>query len=159
MAPTRETKEKKHMRVRGIVKRLLPTLNLFVFVGSSLFAVLLAGCAGSQEEQSSQDETTTSAQGGGDATSRTVATTEAFLGMLDDAQREQASFQFDSDLKKSNWSNLPAPLVERRGVPFGDMTEEQQQAAMAILQAALSEEGYEKTVGIMVSDQVLADEG
>jgi hypothetical protein len=39
------------------------------------------------------------------------------------------------------------------------MTEEQQQAAMVILQAALSEEGYEKTVGIMVSDQVLADEG
>src|SRR4051812_21971382 len=30
---------------------------------------------------------------------------------------------------------------------------------MAILQAALSEEGYKKTVGIMVSDQVLADEG
>ena len=147
------------MRVRGIVKRLLPTLSLFALVGSCLFAVLLAGCGGSQEGQSSQKETTTSAQGGGDATSRTVAATEAFLATLDDAQREQASFDFDDELKTSNWSNLPAPLVERSGVPFSDMTEEQQQAAMAVLQAALSEEGYQKSVGIMVSDQALANEG
>src|SRR3954447_2366489 len=157
MAPTRETKEKKHMRVRGIVKRLLPTLNLFALVGSSLFAVLLAGCAGSQEEQSSQKETTTSAQGGGDATSRTVAATEAFLATLDDAQREQVTYDFDSD-EKSGWSNFPVPVVARPGLPFSDMTEEQQQAAMAILQAALSEEGYKKTVGIIVGDQVLAEE-
>lgn len=38
------------MRVRGIVKRLLPALNLFALVGI-LLAVLLAGCAGSQEGQ------------------------------------------------------------------------------------------------------------
>jgi Protein of unknown function (DUF3500) len=137
-----------------------------------LAATLLAGCGGSQEEQGSQggqgsqEETTnapsggsTNAQAGGDATAQVVAATEAFLATLDDAQREQASFDFDSDLKESNWSNLPAPLVERSGVPLGDMTEEQQRAAMAILKAALSEEGYEKTLGIMVSDQVLADEG
>jgi Protein of unknown function (DUF3500) len=137
-----------------------------------LAATLLAGCGGSQEEQGSQggqgsqEETTnapsggsTNAQAGGDATAQVVAATEAFLATLDDAQREQASFDFDSDLKESNWSNLPAPLVERSGVPLGDMTEEQQRAAMAILQAALSEEGYEKTLGIMVSDQVLVDEG
>ena len=127
------------------------TLAISLLLAAALLA--LAGCAGSQEE------TATSAQGGGDATSQTVAATEAFLATLDDAQREQASFEFDSDLKTSNWSNLPAPLVERSGVPLSDMTEEQQQAAMAILQAALSQEGYEKTVGIMVSDQVLAEEG
>src|SRR3954462_8374670 len=77
------------------------------------------------------------------------------LGTLDDAQREQASFEFDSNAK-SNWSNFPVPVVPRNGVPFSDMTEEQQQAAMAILQPALSEEGYKKTVGIMVGDHVVA---
>jgi hypothetical protein len=136
-----------------------------------LAAALLAGCGGGEQSsqgggQGSQEEETTTAvsggstnlQGGGDATAQVVAATEAFLETLD-AQREQVSFDFDDELKTSNWSNLPAPLVERSGVPLGDMTEEQQQAAMAILQAALSEEGYEKTVGIMVSDQVLADEG
>src|SRR5829696_5495543 len=103
----------------NIVKRALPIL---------LLAAFLVGCGASQEqpsqgEQGSQEETTTSAQGGSDATSRTVAATEAFLATLDDAQREQASFEFDSDLK-SNWSNFPVPVVERNGVPFSDMMEE-----------------------------------
>lgn len=133
-------------------------------------AALLAGCGGSQEEQGSQgeqgsqEETTTvpsggstTMQGGGDATSRTVAATEAFLATLDDTQREQVTYDFDSD-EKSGWSNFPVPVVERPGLPFSDMTEEQQQAAMAILQAALSEEGYKKTVGIMVGDQVVREE-
>src|SRR3954453_21177658 len=139
-----------------ILRRLLPILML---------AVLLAGCGGSQQgQQSSQEETSTTtsattsggsttAQGGdGDATTRTVAATEAFLATLDDSQREQVSYDFDSD-EKSGWSNFPVPVVPRPGLPFSDMTQEQQQAAMAILQAALSEEGYKKTVGIMVGDQ------
>ncbi len=85
----------------------------------------------SQGEQGSQKEETTTtapsggstnAQGGG-ATAEVVAATEAFLATLDDAQREQASFEFDDELKESNWSNLPAPIVERSGVALGDMTE------------------------------------
>src|SRR3954452_389065 len=144
-----------------ILRRLLPILML---------AVLLAGCGGSQQgQQSSQEETSTttsattsgqstSAQGGGgDATTRTVAATEAFLATLDDSQREQVSYDFDSD-EKSGWSNFPVPVVPRPGLPFSEMTQEQQQAAMAILQAALSEEGYEKTVGIMVGDQVVREQ-
>src|SRR3954454_20540077 len=144
-----------------ILRRLLPILML---------AVLLAGCGGSQQgQQSSQEETstttsaTTSGQsttaqgGGGDATSRTVAATEAFLETLDDSQREQVTYDFDSD-EKSDWSNFPVPVVARPGLPFSDMNQEQQQAAMAILQAALSEEGYKKTVGIMVGDQVVREQ-
>ncbi len=137
---------------------------------SLLLATLLAlaGCGGSREEQGSQgeqgsqkEETTAAAPettGGGGATAEVVAATEAFLATLDDPQREQASFEFDDELKESNWSNLPVPVVPRSGVALGDMTEEQRQAALAILEAALSEEGYQKTVGIMVSDQVLANE-
>jgi hypothetical protein len=135
----------------------------------SLLAALLAGCGGSQEQQgsdggqgsqgeesapSTSSETTGQAASGapgggttasssmeeaGDATPQVVAATERFLATLDDAQSEQATFAFDDPLKSSNWSNLPAPLVERSGVAFGNMTEEQQQAAMAVLEAALSE--------------------
>ena len=137
---------------------------------SLLVAALLAGCGGGGEEQGSQteqgsQETTaapsgksTNAQGSG-ATAEVVAATEEFLATLDDAQREQVSFAFDDELKSSNWSNLPTGIFERSGVRFGDMTPEQQQAAMAMLQAALSEEGYVQTVGTMVSDEVLANEG
>nr|MDQ3317712.1 DUF3500 domain-containing protein [Actinomycetota bacterium] len=105
-------------------------------------AALLAGCGGSQEQgsqggQGSLEETTTApsgqstnAQGGGDATAQVVAATEAFLATLDDTQREQVSFDFD-DEQKSGWSNFLVPVVERPGLPFSDMTEEQQQAVMA----------------------------
>src|SRR5919202_1466469 len=124
------------------------TLAISLLVAALL---ALAGCAGSQEE------TSTSSQGSSDATSQTVAATEAFLDTLDDSQREQVTYDFDSD-EKSGWSNFPVPVVPRPGLPFSDMTEEQQQAAMAILQAALSEEGYKKTVGIMVGDQVVREQ-
>ena len=141
------------------------TLAISLLLAATLLT--LAGCgSGFQEEQGSQEEETTTApsgestnsQGSGDATAQLVAATEAFLATLDDAQREQASFDFNDELKTSNWSNLPRPLVERSGVTFGEMTAEQQQAAMAMLEAALSEEGYQKTVGIMVADEVLANE-
>ena|SRR5215212_6143803 len=124
----------------------------------SLLAAFLAGCAGSQEQSSQEgsataptttgESTTASAE---DATSRTVAAAESFLAILDDGQREQVSYAFDSD-RKSNWTNLPVGDAERNGVVFGDITEEQQQAAMAIFEAAMSQEGYEKTVGIMNGD-------
>ncbi len=138
-------------------------VNRTLAISLLLAAALLAGCGGSQErdsegEQGSQEETSTSAQGGGGATAEVVAATEAWLATLDDTQREQVSFDFDDELK-TNWSNFPTQVVERNGVPFSELTEEQQQAALAILGAALSEEGYQKTIGIMVSDQVLADEG
>ncbi len=133
---------------------------------------------GSEGEQGSQEETTTapekageptakesttapektggattaSAGGGGDATGQVVAATEGFLATLNDAQREEATFDFDDELK-TNWSNFPVPIEPRNGVALGDMTEEQQQAALAILEVALSEEGYQKTIGNMVSDQ------
>jgi len=125
---------------------------------SLLLVVLLAGYGGAQGAQASQEEETTAATSAEDATSQAAAAAEDFLATLDDAQREQASFEFD-DEQKSNWTNVPTSDEERNGVPFGDMTEEQQQAEMAILQAALSEEGYEKAVGIMEGDEVLAGEG
>ena len=135
-------------------------MNYFVSrtLAISLLVVLLAGYGGAQGAQASQEEETTTATSAGDATSQAAAAAEDFLASLDDAQREQASFEFD-DEQKSNWTNVPTSDEERNGVPFGDMTEEQQQAAMAILQAALSEEGYEKAVGIMEGDEVLAGEG
>ena len=115
-----------------------------------LAAALLAGCGGSQEEQGSQGEQGSQEE---NATAQVVAATEAFLGTLDDAQREQATFDFDDAEAKANWSNFPVQVVPRNGVALRDMTEEQQQAALEILQAALSEEGYQKTIGNMVGDQ------
>jgi hypothetical protein len=125
---------------------------------SLLLVVLVAGYGGAQGAQASQEEEGSETASAEEATSQAATAAEDFLASLDDAQREQASFEFD-DEQKSNWTNVPTSDEERNGVPFGDMTEEQQQAAMAILEAALSEEGYEKAVGIMEGDEVLAGEG
>jgi hypothetical protein len=134
-------------------------VNYFVSrtLAISLLVVLVAGYGGAQGAQASQEEGSETASAE-DATSQAATAAEDFLASLDGAQREQASFEFD-DEQKSNWTNVPTSDEERNGVPFGDMTEEQQQAAMAILQAALSGEGYEKAVGIMEGDEVLAGEG
>lgn len=59
----------------------------------------------------------------------------------------------------SVWSNYPASDVLRPGLPLGDMTEEQRAAAMALLQAALSPEGYAKVQQIIASDQALHEGG
>jgi len=123
-----------------------------------LLVVLLAGYGGAQGAQASQEEETRAATSAEDATSQAAAAAEDFLATLDDAQRAEATFDFDDELK-SNWTNVPTSDEERNGVPFGDMTEEQQQATMAILEAAMSEEGYEKAVGIMEGDEALAGEG
>ena len=134
-------------------------MNYFVSrtLAISLLVVLVAGYGGAQGAQASQEEGSETASAE-EATSQAATAAEDFLATLDGAQREQASFEFD-DEQKSNWTNVPTSDEERNGVPFGDMTEEQQQAAMAILEAALSEEGYEKAVGIMEGDEVLAGEG
>ena len=125
------------------------TLAISLLLAAALLT--LAGCgSGSQEEQGSQGEQGSQEE---NATAQVVAATEAFLATLDDAQREQATFDFDDAEAKANWSNFPVQVIPRNGVALRDMTEEQQQAAMAILQAALSEEGYQKTIGNMVGDQ------
>ena len=136
-----------------VVSRTL-VLSLLVTV-----VLVAGGCGGSQGGQGSQEEeeqqsAPTSAK---DATSQATTAAEDFLATLDDAQREQVSYAFDS-ADKPNWTNLPVSDEERNGVVFGDMTEEQQQAAMAILKATLSEDGYKKVVGSMEGDQELASE-
>jgi hypothetical protein len=48
-------------------------------------------------------------------------------------------------------------FVERAGVNMTDLTEEQQTAAKAVLEALLSNEAYETVTGIMEGDQFLLD--
>lgn len=89
-----------------------------------------------------------------DATARIVASAQAFLGTLDEAGRARIQFPFDSP-QKARWSNLPTGIFKREGVRLGDLAPAQRAAAMALLKAALSPEGYRKVVEIMGGDEVL----
>ena len=94
------------------------------------------------------------------ATSRAVAAAEAFLGTLDQAQRAKANIDLN-EKTRTVWSNLPTGMAmqvgatERNGVKLGDMTPAQEKAALALVAATLSRDGFQKVMAIVDADQVL----
>jgi len=91
----------------------------------------------------------------GGATARTVAAAKAFLAKLDDTQRGKVQFDYKDAAQRKRWSNLPTAMFKRAGLRLGDLTPAQRDAAMAVLAAALSPQGYEKVVQIVEGDEVL----
>jgi hypothetical protein len=91
-------------------------------------------------------------------TAKVVASAEALLATLDPQSRAKIQFPLDSP-QKSRWSNLPSPMFERQGVRMGDLTPTQRAAAMALVQTALSPDGYRKVTEIMGGDETLKTSG
>lgn len=84
-----------------------------------------------------------------------VAAANKFLATLDDAQRHKVVFDFKDEAQRKRWSNLPTSIVKRGGLRMGDLTQPQRDAAMAVLAAALSPEGYGKVMQIVQADETL----
>jgi hypothetical protein len=80
---------------------------------------------------------------------------QKFLSMLDDTQRSKAVFAFKDAEQRKRWSNLPVSSVPRAGLRMGDLSPSQREAAMAVLTAALSPQGYEKVTQIVEADEAL----
>jgi len=91
-------------------------------------------------------------------TARVVATANTFLATLSDVERAKCTFGFTSS-QRTGWSNLPTGIFQRNGLRFGDMTSQQREAALALVAAALSREGYRKVTDIMNGDEVLKNAG
>jgi len=91
---------------------------------------------------------------------RAVDAANALLASLDDRLRTKVMLPLNADTRKV-WSNLPTGIAmqvgatERNGVKFGDLTPPQQNAALALVGAALSRGGYEKVLNIVNADQNL----
>jgi uncharacterized protein DUF3500 len=94
----------------------------------------------------------------GSATAKTVAAANAFLGMLDPAERTKAAYTFDSP-QKTNWSNLPSGAYQRNSLRLGDLTPAKRNAVMAMMATVLSTDGYRKVNDIMNGDEVLRGAG
>lgn len=86
----------------------------------------------------------------------TAAAAEAFLATLSDEQAEAVTSAYDDETKTTSWSNFPVTFVERAGLNLTDLTAEQQTAAMAVLEALLSDEGYATVTAIIGGDEFLA---
>lgn len=99
--------------------------------------------------------TTNDATSTADTISTSTEAADAFLATLSAEQREQVTYDYDDDTKTTSWSNFPITFVDRAGVNLADLTDEQQAAAMEVLRALLSEEGYETVTGIMGGDEYL----
>ena len=95
----------------------------------------------------------------GNATGEIAAAAKKFLATLDDSQRGKVVFDLKDDAQRKRWSNLPTGAVQRGGLRMGDLTKPQRDAAMAVLAAALSAQGYEKVQQIVEADEMLKTSG
>jgi hypothetical protein len=91
-------------------------------------------------------------------TTKVVEAANAFLATLSPEERAKCTFGFTSS-QRTGWSNLPSGIFQRNGMRFGDMTKPQRDAALALVAAALSREGYQKVTEIMNGDEVLKNAG
>ncbi|WP_416393521.1 MULTISPECIES: DUF3500 domain-containing protein [unclassified Curtobacterium] len=150
-----------------------------LLLGSSLLlaaGIALAGCTatnttsssgGSSSSSSSSSTSTVAAastevtESDSDTTEETIdnttAAVQAFLATLSNDQVEAVTYDFDDETKTTSWSNFPVTFVQRAGLNLADLTEEQQVAAMQVLEALLSDDGYQQVVDIIGGDQYLKE--
>jgi hypothetical protein len=76
-----------------------------------------------------------------------------FLSTLSTELKAKAQYPFDSD-ERLNWNFVP---TSRNGVSFHDFDSKQKAAALTLLKASLSEQGYQKATGIMALEKILRD--
>ncbi|MGO1770218.1 MAG: DUF3500 domain-containing protein [Microbacterium sp.] len=155
-----ETIPRRHWRRRAAIG----AAGLMIVTG-----LTLAGCAGladastsdtSMSSSSSQSESTTAETASTSGTTQgtisdTTAAAEAFLETLSDEQREAVLYDYDDETKSTSWSNFPVTFVDRAGLNLTDLTEEQREAALAVLESLLSDEAYQRVVDIMGGDEYL----
>lgn len=135
-----------------------------------VLSLTLAGCATTtaattvtSSTSSSASAIATDSSGSADVTTTaqtiadTAAAAQAFLATLREEQRDAVLYSYDDEAKTTSWSNFPVTFVERAGLNLTDLTEEQQTAAMAVLESLLSDDAYATVTAIMGGDQYLAE--
>jgi predicted heme/steroid binding protein len=148
-------------------KKLLAGTTMLLLSG-----LLLSGCAAgtttsssaasgttssSTVTQASEEITSSTASTTAETVSNTTAAIEAFLATLSDEQVAAVTYDYDDETKTTSWSNFPVTFVERAGLNVADLTEEQQVAAMQVMEALLSDDAYDTVSSIIGGDQYLLE--
>jgi len=76
------------------------------------------------------------------------AKANAFVNSLNKGQKEKAVFPFN-EMNRYDWHYLPASMVARSGIAVKDLNNNQKLILDSLMQAYLSEEGYQRTKDIM----------
>jgi hypothetical protein len=82
-----------------------------------------------------------------------VAKANQFLASLNEELKSKVSYAYE-DEERFNWHFVPR---SRNGLSFHDMNPQQKAAAMALLKASLSEQGYQKASSIFVLEAILRE--
>ncbi len=105
-------------------------------------------------------DVSTTAGTAADATPAIVAAANDFLATLSDSEKGTVQFDWADTAQKQRWSNFPPAGFARDGLMWGDMSEAQQTAWLAVMQATLSTEGYNRILAEWNADDALyAQEG
>ncbi|WP_051415562.1 DUF3500 domain-containing protein [Nocardiopsis sp. CNT312] len=89
-------------------------------------------------------------------TAEVVAAADAFLDTLAEEQRSEVLHEFRDGAKRTGWSYVPFDYLRRNGLALADMDGEQKEAALTVMRAALSEQGFRQLQGIRAADGRLA---
>jgi hypothetical protein len=92
----------------------------------------------------------------GGVTPAVTAAATAFLATLDDAQKDTVLFDWTDTAQKQRWSNFPPVAFSRAGLRWGDVTDAQRTAWLAIMKASLSTEGYDRVLAEQAADDANA---
>jgi len=90
---------------------------------------------------------------------RMTSAADSFLAGLKADQKTKATFDFD-DKERFRWFFTPQQQnrkATRKGLPLAEMTDKQQELALALVKAGTSEPGYKKATLIMSLESILAD--
>lgn len=122
---------------------------------SPILSISLRGCPPRITSTTSTVDVSATTSTIEDTTPTIVAAANAFLATLSDTERDNVLFDWTDNTQKQRWSNLPEGLYERAGLMWGDMSETQQNAWLALMQATLSAEGYNRIIAEWNADDVL----
>ncbi|WP_166819842.1 DUF3500 domain-containing protein [Thalassoroseus pseudoceratinae] len=111
-----------------------------------LLSFLVIGCFGVLLTVTAQNQKKPDPAG-----KKMIAAADNFLETLSEEQKEQATFAYDSD-ERVNWHFIPR---ERKGLPLKDLEGDARKAAEQLLQAGLSEAGYDQAVNVMSLEEIL----
>jgi hypothetical protein len=88
-----------------------------------------------------------------------VASAEAFIATLTEAQKDALLFEFSDNAQRANWSNLPEGIVQRSGLRLGELTSDQRDALNDLLAETLSESGLRNVELQLAADDTLRANG
>ena len=95
-------------------------------------------------------------------TAKAVDAATAFLSTLDERQRGRVVLPLNGTTR-TVWSNLPTGTrmqvgaTQRNGLKLGELTAQQQERALALVESVLSPAGYRKVLDIVNADQHLEE--